>query len=128
MMLKYAIAWLGMTVIGIINGSIRQYGYKNALGDLRAHQVSTFTGILLFGLYIWALSLRWKIQSSAQAIAIGLMWLAMTVAFEFLFGHYIMKHPWSKLLCDYNICDGRIWVLVLLWILIAPYIFYRLSS
>jgi hypothetical protein len=128
MMLKYAIAWLVMPVIGIINGTIREYGYKNALGELRAHQVSTITGIILFGFYIWALSLRWKIQSSAQAIAIGLMWLVMTVAFEFLFGHYVMKHPWSKLLYDYNVFEGRIWVLVLLWILVAPYVFYKLSS
>jgi len=128
MMLKYTIAWLGLPVIAIINGLVRQYGYKNALGELRAHQVSTVTGIILFGLYIWALSLRWKIQSSVQAIAIGLMWLVMTVAFEFLFGHYVMKHPWSKLLHDYNIFEGRIWVLVLLWTLIAPYVFYKLSS
>jgi hypothetical protein len=128
MMLKYAVAWLVMPVIGIINGTIREYGYKNALGELRAHQVSTITGIILFGFYIWALSLRWKIQSSAQAIAIGLMWLVMTVAFEFLFGHYVIKHPWSKLLYDYNVFEGRIWVLVLLWILVAPYVFYKLSS
>jgi len=128
MMLKYALAWLLMPIIGIINGIIRQYGYKQALGELRAHQVSTVTGIILFGLYIWVLTRWWKIQSSAQAIAIGVMWLALTVAFEFLFGHYVMKHPWSRLLHDYNILEGRIWALVLLFVVIAPYIFYKLSS
>jgi hypothetical protein len=128
MILKYALAWLPMPIIGIINGIIRQYGYSNALGELRAHQVSTVTGIILFGLYIWVLTRWWKIQSSAQAIAIGVMWLALTVAFEFLFGHYVMKHPWSRLLHDYNILEGRIWALVLLFVVIAPYIFYKLSS
>jgi hypothetical protein len=128
MILKYALAWLLMPIMGIINGVIRQYGYSNALGELRAHQFSTLTGIILFGLYIWALNLRWKIQSSAQAIAIGLIWLALTVAFEFLFGHYFMKHPWSRLLHDYNIFEGRLWLLVLLWVTAAPYVFYKLSK
>jgi hypothetical protein len=36
-----------------------------------------------------------------------------------------MKHPWTRLLHDYNILEGRVWVLVLVWITIAPYIFSR---
>ncbi|MGB2982028.1 MAG: hypothetical protein WBC77_12360 [Candidatus Zixiibacteriota bacterium] len=128
MIVKYAVAWLLMPIIGIINGTIRQYSYSNALGELRAHQVSTVTGIFLFGLYIWALTLLWKIRSSAEAIAIGLVWLTLTVAFEFLFGHYVMKHPWSRLLHDYNIFEGRLWVLVLLWVTLAPYVFHKLSN
>jgi hypothetical protein len=125
---KYLLAWLLMPIIGIVNGMIRQYGYGNALGELRAHQVSTVTGIVLFGLYVWMLSLRWKIQSSAEAIAIGFIWLILTVGFEFLFGHYVAGHPWNRLLHDYNIFQGRLWLLVLLWITIAPYLFFKLSS
>ena len=128
MIVKYAVAWLLMPIIGIINGTIRQYAYSNALGELRAHQVSTVTGIFLFGLYIWALTFLWKIRSSAEAIAIGLIWLTLTIAFEFLFGHYVMKHPWSKLLHDYNLFEGRLWVLVLLWVTLAPYVFHKLSN
>jgi hypothetical protein len=29
--------------------------------------------------------------------------------FEFLVGHYVMGHPWSRLLHDYNILAGRLW-------------------
>ncbi len=128
MIVKYAVAWLLMPIIGIINGTIRQYAYSNALGELRAHQVSTVTGIFLFGLYIWALTLLWKIRSSAEAIAIGLIWLTLTIAFEFLFGHYVMKHSWSRLFHDYNLFEGRLWVLVLLWVTLAPYVFHKLSN
>jgi hypothetical protein len=128
MILKYTLAWLLMPIIGIINGIIRQYGYSNALGELRAHQISTGTGIILFGIYVWILSFRWKIQSSSEAIAIGLIWLILTIGFEFLFGHYVAGHPWSRLLFDYNILEGRLWLLVLLWITIAPYLFFKLSS
>jgi len=128
MIVKYVAAWLLMPIIGIMNGVIRQYGYSNALGELRAHQVSTGTGIILFGLYVWALSLIWKIRSSAEAIAIGLIWLTLTIGFEFLFGHYVMKHPWSRLFHDYNLFEGRLWVLVLLWVTVAPCVFYKLSD
>lgn len=128
MILKYIIAWIVFPIIGIINGAIRQIGYGKLMAELLAHQVSTVTGIILFGLYTWGLSLHWKIQSSGEAISIGFIWLVLTIVFEFLFGHYVMKHPWSRLLHDYNILKGRFWVLFLIWITIAPYVFFRLLS
>jgi len=128
MIWKYCLLWLGLVVIAIINGAIRQATYLKWFGDLRAHQLSTLTGLLLFAIYIWAVGLRWKLESANQAIVVGLMWLAMTIAFEFLFGHFVMKNPWSKLLNDYNLAAGRVWVLVLIWTAIAPYVFYRLRT
>jgi len=125
MVLKYTVSWIGMVIIAIMNGVIRDAFYGKRLGELTAHQISTFTLIVLSGLYLWLLGLAWKIPSSNQAITIGFIWLTLTVAFEFLFGHYVMKHPWARLFHDYNIFKGRIWVLVLIWITIAPYVFYR---
>ena len=123
MIWKYALAWLPMPLIGIINGSIRQFGYGKFMSELVAHQISTLTGIILFGLYVWFLSRLWRIESSSQALTIGVMWLSLTVAFEFVFGHYVMGNPWSILLHDYNFLEGRLWVLVLIWITTAPLIF-----
>lgn len=128
MITKYLLAWLGLPVIGIINGAIRQFLYRDALGDLTAHQLSTVTGILLFGLYIWLLSRRWPLTSAREAITVGLLWLALTIGFEFIFGHYVMGNSWERLLADYNLLAGRVWVLVLIWITIAPYVFYRLAA
>lgn len=123
MIWKYALAWLPMPLIGIINGSIRQFGYGKFMSELTAHQISTLTGIILFGLYVWFLSRLWRIKSSSQALTIGVMWLSLTVAFEFVFGHYVMGNPWCRLLHDYNLLEGRLWVLVLIWITIAPLVF-----
>ena len=33
--------------------------------------------------------------------------------FELGFGHWVAGHPWSRLLADYDLLAGRIWVLVL---------------
>jgi hypothetical protein len=128
MILKYALFWLPMVFIAIINGAIRDMTYKKCLGDLTAHQVSTFTGMILFGIYIWIISLRWKLESARQALMVGLLWLALTVSFEFLFFHFVFGRPWSLLLDNYNILEGRVWVLILLFITIAPYIVYQIHS
>lgn len=117
-----------MVFIAIANAAIREAGYRRFLGELPAHQMSALTLIVLFGVYIWALSRWWPIQSSGQALAIGLIWLGLTVAFEFLFGHYVMGHPWSRLFHDYNLLEGRVWLLVLIWITIAPCVFQRLGA
>lgn len=114
-----------MIIIGITNGILRESTYGKYLNELRAHQVSTALGVCLFGLYIWVLTRFWHIQSSQQAIAIGLIWLGLTVVFEFTFGRYIAGHSWSQLFRDYNLLAGRVWIFVLIWIAIAPLLFYR---
>jgi len=128
MLWKYAILWLGLAVLGVLNGILRNALYSDALGDLRAHQVSTITLIILVGLYTWLFSLVWKPQSASQAFVIGVIWFVLTIAFEFLFGHYIAGHGWSRLFHDYNILEGRIWALVLMWTLFAPLAIYKLQT
>jgi hypothetical protein len=124
-MLKYVLAWLPLLLIAVVNGAVRQGLYADYLGELRAHQVSTLSGILLFGIYIWWLVRLHRPSSSGQAVAIGFVWLGMTVAFEFLCMHYAAGRSWDALLHEYNILAGRVWVVVLVWITIAPYVFYR---
>ncbi len=125
MILRHTLAWFVLMVAAIINGAIREAVYKNRLGDLRAHQLSTLTGIVLFGVIVWALSRIWPLASAKHAWAVGFIWLAMTIAFEFLFGHFVAGHPWPRLLQDYNIFAGRVWLLVLIWVTIAPWVFYK---
>src|SRR5215471_5601805 len=102
-MWKYVLAWVPMVVIAIINGAFREGWYGKHMSGLQAHQISTITGVLLFGVYIWVLIRLWRPASAGQAIAIGLVWLGMTVAFEFLFGYYVAKRSWRDLFHDYNI-------------------------
>lgn len=126
MLFKYFLLWFPMVVIAIINGSIRQFVFTKFTGELTAHQLSCASGIALFAIYAWLITGIWKIESASQAIIIGLMWLVMTVLFEFVFGHYVMANSWQKLLHDYNFIEGRLWVLILIWTTISPYVFYKL--
>lgn len=126
MLTKYILLWFPMIIIAILNGALRQGIYVNFLDNLEAHQLSVVSGILFFAIYIWIITRKWKIKSSKESIQIGLIWLLMTIVFEFLFGHFVMGHSWEKLFYDYNILEGRLWMIVLIWITISPFIFYRM--
>ena len=125
MILIYTLAWVPMVFIAIANGIARDKGYQRYVTELRAHQISTLIGAGLFTIYTWALSLRWPLESTAQAFAIGAIWLVLTIAFEFLFGHFVAKVTWRKLTMDYHLLKGRVWVLILLWLFVLPYLVRR---
>lgn len=126
--LTYTVAWLGLMLLAILNGILRERAYAPLMSELTAHQLSSLILIALSALYIWSLTGMFRIQSAGYALLIGLIWLGMTIGFEFGFGHYVMDHPWEKLVHDYDILSGRLWLLVLLWTAIAPWLFYHLRA
>ncbi len=125
---KHILWWFIFPFVGILNGVLREATYKNFVGDLTAHQISTVTGILFFGIIFYFIFKKWEIKSVKHAILIGLIWLGLTILFEFGFGHYIMGNSWQKLLHDYNIAEGRVWSLFLVWLTIAPFVFYKMFN
>ena len=126
--LRYLLAWLVMLLVAMINGGMRDLVYGRQLPDLLANQLSCLSGMILLGAVICYYVGRWRLASARQALLIGVFWLALTVAFESLFFHYVVGHPWSELLANYDIVHGRLWPVVLLWIAVAPYVFFRLFS
>jgi hypothetical protein len=123
---RYILAWLPGIPIAIANGSLRQFVIRKYVGELTAHQISVVSFVLLFGLYVW-LALPWlRLASGAEATRVGLVWLGLTIAFEFVFGHYVMGHPWALLRHDYNLLQGRLWVVALAWTTLAPYVCFQL--
>jgi hypothetical protein len=124
MIWRYVLAWLPMVVIAVFNGILREKTYGKYLSESLAHQLSTLTGILFLGTYIWIVAHLWGFESLTQAWIVGGLWLGLTIAFEFLFGHFVARHSWSELLADYNLRAGRLWPLVLVWVAIAPALFY----
>ena len=125
--LKAVLSWLPMVPIAILNGIIREKGYGKQVGELAAHQISTLSGAILFGIYIWGLGRFWPLESEARALGVGLIWLVLTVTFEFGFGRLVAGKSWSRLLQDYNPRSGRVWSLLLLWVAVAPWLFRRLG-
>ena len=126
-MLKYFLLWFSMLLIAITNGALRDLWYKKYTGELTAHQISTVTLIIFFALYIGYIIQRFPPSSSTQAVFIGIIWMIMTLVFEFGFGR-LRGNSWQALLKDYNLSAGRIWIFIPVWLVIAPYIFYKLLN
>lgn len=122
---KYLLAWIGMLLVSVANGIVREFTYGKHMSELAAHQLSTVTSVLSLGLLIWAFTRFHPPASARHAVAIGLGWAALTVAFEFLFFHFVGGHSWSELRSNYDILEGRVWVVVVLWIAAAPRIFFH---
>jgi hypothetical protein len=125
---KYVVGWFPLVLIAIANGTFRQIVFQQTLGELHAHQLSTAIGILLFGVYIFWYVLRTKPQSMGETVRIGILWALLTIAFEFGLGRLVLGRDWSTLLHDYNLLEGRVWVLVLIWVAVAPSICFRIVN
>jgi hypothetical protein len=123
---RWTTAWLGGSVLGIVNGTLREVAYKDRVGELTADQLSGATLIGLLALYFWLLDRLWPIPTRRAALAIGGTWVVLTVAFEFLFGHWVDGDSWSELAGNYNLAEGNLWLLVLAWIGAGPAVIRRL--
>lgn len=124
--IRILLAWLVLLALAILNGGFRQGALAPRLDDRAAHILST---LLLSGIIFAAtwFSLPWIRPASARdAWLIGSIWFLLTIAFEFLAGHYLFGSSWKKLLADYNLAQGRIWILVLLSTLLSPILVYGL--
>jgi len=124
----WSAAWIAMLLVAMTNGLVRDLTYGRQMDALLAHQLSTLSGCVLLGGVIRFFVRRWPPASSRQALAAGLGWMVTTIAFEFVFFHFVGGHSWAALLANYNLFAGRVWVLLLLWIAIAPAVFFRLQA
>ncbi|MBU4536299.1 MAG: hypothetical protein KKF16_10960 [Euryarchaeota archaeon] len=114
--------WLVLLLAAIINATIRtRFIQPKIKNELRSHQISSITAIIFF-LFIIYLFFRFTTAeyTENQLVNIGFMWMILTIIFEFLFGRFVMKNSFSRLLEDYNLTRGRLWIWVLISLLIGP--------
>lgn len=125
---RWIVAWLGASVLGIVNGGIRDFGYEERVGQSTAGQISTGTLIALLALYLWVLQRRWPLASRRDALSIGATWVVLTVLFEFGFGRAAEGLSWGEMLEPYDVTEGNVWILVLVWIAVGPAIVRALAA
>ena len=121
----YALAvWVMTVVVAIANATFREVVVAPSTSELTAHQVSTVTLIALLALLSYAYFTRWAFEHTRrELLGVGVLWLGLTVAFEFLFGHYVAGNSWSALLKNYDLLAGYVWIFVPLTMLVAPLVF-----
>lgn len=53
-------------------------------------------------------------------LVIGVLWVVLTVVFEFLFGSFILSSSWEFFAADFDVIQGGYWVLILFVQLLSP--------
>ena len=114
-----------MVIIAVINGTARDLWYNKYVNELIAKQNSTISLIVFLGVYIFFAIRKYPPESESQSIIIGLIWVFLTLIFEFSFGLYRGK-TLNHLLNEYNIIKGNLWMLIPIWTILAPYLFFKL--
>jgi len=122
---RTVIAWCVLLVAAVGNGAVREVLIAPYTSDLAAHAASAVTISAATLILSWFLVPWIGPVTSAEALRVGAVWVALTVAFELLGGHYLFRASWSQLLADYNVFAGRVWVLVLVTTIVAPFVSVR---
>lgn len=127
-LLRPVAAWLLILVLAIVNGILRE---AVLLPGLSIPVAFVLSGLLLssFILVVAVALARWlKLISLSRCLAVGALWLGLTIIFEFGFGGMVQGRSWTEMLEAYTFKDGNIWPLVLVVTFVAPLIATRVRG
>lgn len=116
------VIWFVLIFSEIIHGILRELILAPLVGHFRSNQIGVFTGSVII-IAIAYFAIRWiGANRLGELLTVGIIWLALMVAFEFLFGRLVVKMPWEELLAGYNIAEGGLMPFGLLVLLFSPVI------
>ncbi len=115
-----ALAWLVLLVIMFANGVVRVGLLQPRLGEDSARRVASLLGVGLVIAFSYVYVRLGGPRAPRELLLVGVLWLALTLAFEFGFGR-ASGRSWRELLADYDLLHGRLWPLVLLATLLSPW-------
>lgn len=121
LILKAIGLWAILVIVAVANGTARQLLLASRLGERTAHQVSSVMLSALILIVALASVPALGALTTGRLLGIGLLWLVLTVAFEFTLGR-LTGRSWEYLLADYNLLQGRLWPVVLATTFLAPLI------
>ena len=118
--LRAMAVWLLVLLFAIGNGAFREAVLLSHLALPLAFIISgILLSLIIFGL-AFAFAPWLGLTTRGARLAVGMLWLGLTLLFEFGFGRWVQQHSWEELLQAYAFENGNIWPLVLLVTLLAP--------
>lgn len=125
---RSALIWFGIAMLAIGNGLLRDTVVAPLLGLSVALPLSGISlSLIVFAVTYLAFDYLGP-ASAAECLYVGIQWVTMTLAFEFLFGHFVVGKPWSGLLQSFNPASGDLFLLVLVVSLLSPYVVARIKG
>lgn len=112
-------AWLVMLVMTILNEAFWLQILEQRLGRERTLKLSVISLIPLLSVVAFATAILSDWQNEVDVTSVGVVWIGLTVAFEFLFWRFKMQKSWHEIRQRFDIeeGDGTIWLIILVGIL-----------
>ena len=115
------LVWMLMMAVETIHGVLRNRFLVPVIGDVGSRQLGVLIGSALI-LGIAVLLIGWIHPTSERSLlAIGAMWLALTLAFEFGLGRALGR-PWDAMLADYDLSRGGLLSIGMVVLALSPWI------
>jgi hypothetical protein len=112
--------WLVLMAAEVFHGTVRTLFLVPVVGDFRSRQIGVFTGSLVI-LGLTFLFVRWiRAGSPVRLLAVGGLWLVLTVLFEFTLGRLVLGLPWEQMWQDYDLPRGGLMPIGLLVMALSP--------
>jgi hypothetical protein len=122
---RVVLIWLLLAVCMIGNGIIREVALVRVFGRDFSELASVVLGIAIVLAVTSQFFRSTRAMEMGELFRVSILWLVMTVAFEFSFGHYVDHKTWSELAANYAIWRGRLFILVLVALGLAPFLWNR---
>ncbi|CAN7501130.1 hypothetical protein LJR164_003424 [Phenylobacterium sp. LjRoot164] len=123
---RAVLAWLLLMAAETVQGAARRLLLSPAV-EQALRQLSVVVGVLVIFAITWMLLPWLRIRTSRQALATGVLWAGLTLAFEFGLGA-IMGLSWSRMSADYDLAQGGLMPIGLLAMALVPWTAWRLQS
>lgn len=119
--------WLLVIAAETIHGIVRTLVLAPRVGDFRARQIAVFTGAAII-LGITLACIRWiRPPHVRAALAVGGLWLVLTVVFEVALGR-ATGASWARIVEDYDLRHGGLLLLGMAALFLAPLVAARLRG
>lgn len=120
-------AWGVIIAAEALHGAARTLFLQPYVGDFRARQISVFTASVLVLAIAWAFAPWMRARTPRERLAVGAMWLGLTVAFEISLGR-ALGYSWERILSDYDLAHGGLMPIGLVFLALSPLIAARLRG
>jgi magnesium-transporting ATPase (P-type) len=123
---KILTVWFVLLAVEFTHGALRVIFLVPRVGDFPSRQIGVFTGSLLIFVVVYLFAPWFGHLETRALLAIGFVWLVLTVLFEFAMGIFLFHFPLRRILEDFNIAKGGLFPLALLFLFFSPLLVARL--
>jgi hypothetical protein len=121
---KQILAWTALPFAAVANGVIRDKTYGKNMGETASHSLAVAPLAAVVGFWAGLVAHWWPLRNRRSAIRVGILWLALTLAFETGLGKARGVSTHDQL-AEYDVRRGKLWPLALVTIALAPLFHYH---